>query len=172
MQFLASNTKLIMKKTLLIGLCCAFLTACANLPAVQALPLQQKSERLFKVEQRDADGGLKQTSLLSLSAQPLAWRWVQTDGLGSPIARVILDKQGWQNDGFVMPNPQAKQLFSAIATALNSKQPLFAFSRIEPSPNGTTYFVDNKPVWRIISQASGMDIQLPDKTYWHIEELN
>lgn len=160
-----------MKNALLMGVFSVFLVACSNLPKIQALPLQQKSERLFKVEQRENDGGLKQSSLLSLSAQPSVWRWVQTDALGAPIARVILDKQGWQNDGFVMPNPQAKQLFSAIATALNSKQPLFAFSRIEPSPQGTTYFVNNKPVWRIFSQASGMDIQLPDKTYWHIEEL-
>lgn len=146
--------------------------ACSSLPEIQSLPLQQKTERLFKVEQREANGELKQSSLLSLSAQPHAWRWVQTDPLGAPIARVILDKNGWQNDGFIMSNAQAKTLFSALASALNEKQPLFTFSRIEKTPTATTYFVDNKPIWRIISHASGIEIQLPDSSNWYIEELH
>ncbi|OOF40536.1 hypothetical protein BKK47_03810 [Rodentibacter mrazii] len=160
-----------MKKYLLLGLFGLFLMGCSSLPMVQTLPLQQKTERLFKVEQRDVNGKLKQTSLLSLSAQPQAWRWVQSDPLGVPIARVILTNKGWQNDGFVMPNQQAKQLFSAIATALNTKQ-LFAFSHIERTPQATLYFVDKKQVWRIITRLSGIDIELPDMSYWHIEELN
>lgn len=160
-----------MKKYFLIGLIGLFLTACSNLPIIQALPPQQKTERLFKVEQLDVNGELKQASLLSLSAQPQAWRWVQSDPLGAPIARVILDNKGWQNDGFVMPNQQAKQLFSAIATIFN-KQPLFAFSHIERTRQATTYFVDRKQVWRIIPRQSGIDIELPDMSYWHIEELN
>lgn len=145
--------------------------ACSSLPEVQTLPPQQKTERLFKVEQLEANGALKQASLLSLSAQPQQWRWVQSDPLGAPIARVILDQKGWRNDGFVMPNQQAKQLFSALATALNT-QPLFAFNRIERTTDSTTYFVDNKQVWRIIPQASGINIELPDMTFWHIEELH
>lgn len=160
-----------MKKYLLLGLFSLFLTACSNLPRVQTLPLQQKTERLFKVEQRDINGGLKQSSLLSLSAQPQVWRWVQSDPLGVPIARVILNNEGWQNDGFVMPNQQAKQLFSAIATALNTES-LFAFSHIERTQQATTYFVDKKQVWRIIPHQSGIDIELADMSYWHIEELN
>ncbi len=160
-----------MKKYLLLGLFGLFLTACSNLPRVQTLPLQQKTERLFKVEQRDINGGLKQSSLLSLSAQPQVWRWVQSDPLGAPIARVILNNEGWQNDGFVMPNQQAKQLFSAIATALNTES-LFTFSHIERTQQATTYFVDKKQVWRIIPRQSGIDIELADMSYWHIEELN
>ncbi|OOF83711.1 hypothetical protein BKG93_09325 [Rodentibacter ratti] len=160
-----------MKKYLLVGLFSLFLIACSSLPTVQTLPPQPKTERLFKVEQRDLNGDLKQASLLSLSAQPTAWRWVQSDPLGSPIARVILNNNGWQNDGFVMPNQQAKQLFSAIATALNTT-PLFAFSHIERTLQATTYFVNKKQVWRIIPQQSGIDIELPDMSYWHIEELN
>lgn len=160
-----------MKRYFFIGVFSLFLMACSSLPAVHTLPLQQKTERLFQVEQRAANGELKQTSLLSLSAQPQVWRWVQSDPLGSPLARVILDKKGWQNDGFIMPNQQAKQLFSAIATALN-KEPLFVFSHIEKTPQATTYFVEGKQVWRIIFQQSGIDIELPDMSYWHIEELN
>ncbi|OOF54928.1 hypothetical protein [Rodentibacter genomosp. 2] len=160
-----------MKKYLLLGLLGLFLIACSSLPTVRNLPPQQKTERLFKVEQRDVNGGLKQSSLLSLSTQPQAWRWVQSDPLGAPIARVILNNKGWQNDGFVMPNQQAKQLFSAIATALNTT-PLFTFSHVEQTLQATTYFVDNKQVWRIIPRQSGIDIELADMSYWHIEELN
>ena len=133
-----------MKKYLFAGLFSLFLVACSSLPEIQSLPPQQKTERLFKVEQREANGELKQSSLLSLSAQPNAWRWVQTDPLGAPIARVILDKDGWRNDGFIMPNAQAKSLFSALATALNEKQPLFAFSRVEKESTATTYFITNQ----------------------------
>lgn len=160
-----------MRAIFLVSLTCLFLMACSSLPRVQSLPPQQKTERLFKVEQHE-NGKLKQASLLVLSAQPQAWRWVQSDPLGAPIARVILDKNGWQNDGFVMPNQQAKQLFSAIATALNTKQPLFVFSHIEQNSQGISYFVDKKQVWRIIPQVSGMEIELPDMSYWYIEELN
>lgn len=157
---------------LITGFVPLFLMACSSLPEVKTLPPQQKTARLFKVEQLEENGALKQASLLSLSAQPQAWRWVQSDPLGSPIARVILDQKGWRNDGFVMPNAQAKQLFSAIATALNPKQPLFAFSHIEQTSQGSTYFVDEKPVWRIMHQATSMSIALPDKSYWHVEELD
>lgn len=166
-----------MKKYLFVGLFSLFLMACSSLPAVKTLPPQEKTVRLFKVEQREANGSLKQASLLSLSVQPQqaqqpqTWRWVQSDPLGVPIARVILSEKGWQNDGFVMPNQQARQLFSALATALNT-QPLFDFSQIERTPNSTIYFVNNKQVWQIIPQSSGIQIELPDSSFWHIEELH
>ena len=66
---------------------------------------------------------LKQTSLLTVQFQPKQWRWVQTDPLGSPFARLLLTKQGWKNDGFVMPNKQAQGLFLALATAFTEQQP-------------------------------------------------
>ena len=40
-----------------------------------------------------------------------------------PIARLLLTKQGWKNDGFVMPNKQAQGLFLALATAFTEQQP-------------------------------------------------
>ena len=113
----------------------AMLTACSTLPTVKQLPAHQ-GIRIFKVEQVTAENQLQQASLLTLQMDAQQWRWVQTDPLGAPLARVILTKQGWQNDGFVMPNQQARQLFSALSTALNPQQPLFDFSAVQPISNG------------------------------------
>lgn len=97
---------------------------------------------------------------------------MQTDPLGAPLARVILTKQGWQNDGFVMPNQQARQLFSALSTALNPQQPLFDFSAVQPISNGADYFVKQKKVWQIRQLPSMIEIDLSDHSHWRIEELN
>ncbi|WP_109078649.1 hypothetical protein [Aggregatibacter kilianii] len=153
-------------------LCCFWLTACHSLPQVTQLPPQQQAVRVFKVEQLNAQHQLQQASLLTLQTEPQQWRWVQTDPLGAPLARVILTQQGWQNDGFIMPNQQARQLFSALATALNPQQPLFTFSHIQPVEQGKDYFIHNKKVWRITSRPQRIDIDLADDSRWRIEELN
>ena len=137
-----------MLKSLLITFV-LFLTACSNLPSVEQLPAQTQKTRLFKVEQAG------QASLLSVQFEPHQWRWVQTDPLGSPIARVLLSQNGWANDGFVMPNNQAKQLFSAMAVALNPQQPPFKLN-------------DN---WKIEKNPPHFTITLPDGTLWQIDEL-
>ena len=102
-------------------LCCLVLTACTSLPTVKQLPPQQQNIRVFKVEQLNAQHQLQQASLLTLQTEPQQWRWVQTDPLGAPLARVILTTQGWQNDGFVMPNQQAKLLFFCAIHSVKPK---------------------------------------------------
>ncbi|WP_293730521.1 hypothetical protein [uncultured Actinobacillus sp.] len=126
-----------------------FLTACTTLPKVEQLPEQAQTNRLFKVEQAG------QASLLSIQFEKEQWRWVQTDPLGAPIARVVLSKKGWANDGFVMPNGQARQLFTALAVALNPKNPPFKLT-------------DD---WKISQNPPHFTITLPDKTQWQIDEL-
>ena len=153
-------------------LCCLLLTACTSLPTVKHLPPQQQNIRVFKVEQLNAQHQLQQASLLTLQTEPQQWRWVQTDPLGAPLARVILTTQGWQNDGFVMPNQQAKLLFSALSTALNSNHALFTFSAINPVANGVDYFIQNKKVWQIRQLSNTIEIDLADQSHWRIEELN
>ncbi len=126
-----------------------FLTACMSLPKVEQLPVQAQETRLFKVEQSG------QASLLSIQFEKVQWRWVQTDPLGAPIARVVLSKNGWANDGFVMPNNQARQLFSALAVALNPQNPPFKLNAD----------------WKIISNPPHFTITLPDGSLWQIDEL-
>ena len=160
-----------MMKYLLL-LCCLVLTACTSLPTVKHLPPQQQNIRVFKVEQLNAQHQLQQASLLTLQTESQQWRWVQTDPLGAPLARVILTTQGWQNDGFVMPNQQAKLLFSALSTALNPNHALFTFSAINPVANGADYFIQNKKVWQIRQLSNTIEIDLADQSHWRIEELN
>ncbi|WP_150538310.1 hypothetical protein [Actinobacillus vicugnae] len=126
-----------------------FLTACTSLPAVKSLPMQTKNIRLFKLE------SMGQANLLSVQFEAEQWRWVQTDPLGSPKARVLLSKNGWQNDGFIMPNQQAKQLFSAIAVAINPYNPPFELNKD----------------WQIQQNGTHFNITLPDGSVWKVDEL-
>ncbi|TFU97326.1 hypothetical protein E4T85_22570, partial [Bacillus stratosphericus] len=46
-------------------------------------------------------------------------RFVQTNPLGVPLARQIVnERQGWRNDGFVMPNAASRRLFAAMLPML------------------------------------------------------
>lgn len=126
-----------------------FLSACTSLPTVKTLPAQTKNIRLFKVE------SMGQANLLSVQFEVDQWRWVQTDPLGSPKARVVLNQNGWENDGFIMPNQQAKQLFTAIAVALN--------------PTNTPFELNKN--WRIEQNGMHLNITLPDGSEWKVDEL-
>lgn len=149
----------------------SLLSACSGLPQVKNLPSRPQIGRMFKVEQLSEDRRLQHTSLLVVEFMPQKWRWVQTDPMGSPIARVILSPQGWQNDGFVMPNKQSVQVFSALATALTSDEAVFDFSAVTETARGKCYEANRRKTWCIEHQQSAMLIWLPDHTQWRIEEL-
>lgn len=148
------------------------LMGCQNLPQPQDFPANTPTSQLFKIERQDEQHLSQQQSLLALQYQPKQWRWVQTDPLGAPLARAILTPQGWQNDGFVMPNPQAKWLFSAIATALYPDAPLFPFSAVEMQGKQRVYFINHKPVWSIEGQSPAWKIDLTDHSHWRVTLLN
>ncbi len=159
----------------LITLFCLLLLGCSNAPVlrqdVAQLPSQTQAIRLFKVIQLTANGDVRQTSLLIFQAQSNQWRWIQTDPLGAPVARLLLTREGWQNDGFIMPNKQAMWLFSALATKLNENRPLFTFSRISDEAKTRIYFINQTEAWRIQSVSSQIFIQLADHSRWQINEL-
>lgn len=144
------------------------LTACTNTLQVKQLPVQTEQSRLFAVQQRTPQ---TEQSLLTVQFLPEMWRWVQTDPLGAPLARLTLTQTGWQNDGFIMPNPQAKQLFSAIASHLFPNNPPFEFSQIQQTRSGKDYFVNNQKMWQISPQPIGVKITLADKSQWYFEEI-
>ncbi|QBQ63927.1 hypothetical protein EXH44_06610 [Actinobacillus indolicus] len=154
-------------KNIYLFLILCVLTACSSI-SVQQLPRQDVEQRLFKVEQLQPK---QETSVLAVQFSTEQWRWVQTDPLGAPIARLLLTKQGWQNDGFVMPNRQAQQLYSALATALNPNQPLFQFSDIQQTTSGQIYSINYQKVWRISQQQNQFQITLADGSQWQIEPL-
>lgn len=154
-------------KNIYLFLILCVLTACSSI-SVQQLPRQDVEQRLFKVEQLQPK---QETSVLAVQFSTEQWRWVQTDPLGAPIARLLLTKQGWQNDGFVMPNRQAQQLYSALATALNPNQPLFQFSDIQHTASGRIYSINYQEVWRISQQKNQFRITLAEGSQWQIEPL-
>ncbi|OOH90686.1 hypothetical protein BMT54_04325 [Pasteurellaceae bacterium 15-036681] len=160
-----------MLKSWLLFLVCTILSACSSPLKIQQLPIQTAESQTFKVEQLTATQHVQQASLLTVQYEQQQWRWVQTDPLGAPIARLLLTKDGWQNDGFVMPNNQAKQLYSALATALNPKQPLFEFSQIQNENGAQHFYINHKKVWAIKQQNNLFKIDLSDQSQWQIEQL-
>ena len=147
-----------------------FLTACSTLPNIEALPEVKEDSRTFKVEQL-AEQQVKQTSLLTVQFQPEQWRWVQTDPLGSPIARLLLTKQGWKNDGFVMPNKQAQGLFLALATAFTEQQPdakhlILINVDVSHQQNTAIYQQNGRVLWNLNKQSNQNIIKLPHCRRW------
>lgn len=152
-----------MLKQAVFAFFCLILSACQSLPSVEKLPPQNTESRSFKVEQQIP---FKQASLLIVQFEPQQWRWVQTDPLGAPLARLILNRDGWQNDGFVAPNRQAQWLFSAIAVQLNPSEPLFSVEK-----RGNEYLLNNKIIWQTEPQKHGFRIKLADRSEWLVEPL-
>lgn len=147
------------------------MTACQSVPSPTNLPQPKQASKLFKIEQRN-NNDIVQQSMLVLQYQPTYWRWVQTDPLGAPLARVLLTANGWQNDGFIMPNTQARWLFAAIATALYPNAPIFAFSQIKQQGDTQHYFIDHKYAWTLNTKQNHWDITLADNSHWHVTLLN
>ncbi|WP_439287455.1 hypothetical protein [Lonepinella sp. BR2357] len=165
-----------------------FITSCTSLQ-VQQLPVQQENIRVFKIEQfnhstdftsliqnplllENINITLKQQSLLSIQFSPTQWRWVQTDILGAPLARVVLTQNGWQNDGFIMPNKQAEKLFSALATELNPTTAIFQLSQINIDRHHKIYKLGDQTIWLIQHNQQSFQIILDDNSYWRISEIS
>jgi hypothetical protein len=103
-------------KRLLLTCALALLSACASqaplpeqLPTL-TLPMQLHIQR----EQTDQH----QDWLLVIQREDSHLRWSMLDLLGIPQARQVLDQGQWQADGFLPPNPAARELFAAVLFAL------------------------------------------------------
>ena len=99
-----------MLKNFVIWLMMLFcLSACQSLPVIDSLPVLKQT---LTLQVTDKDGSNSLLLIEPLSEQQ--WRFVQVDGLGAPISRQILQQGKWHNDGFLPPNPKARQLFTAV----------------------------------------------------------
>ncbi|AUX62092.1 hypothetical protein JF634_01355 [Simonsiella muelleri] len=92
------------------------LNACVSAYSPQDLPMLSSEQiLLFQLDKLDEQGNVLQTSLLSIQGEADgATRWTQTDAFGAPQARFVAKSNGWQRDGFVMPNAEAKRLFTEM----------------------------------------------------------
>lgn len=93
-----------------------FLAACAARFPVRDLPRLPEQEALWlQVEQLDGSGNIRQTTILSIQGYGgQVSRWLLADAFGVPQARMLLSERGWQRDGFVRPNREAQDLFTAL----------------------------------------------------------
>lgn len=152
-------------KKYLLPWCVMLLAACAggHLPIVHSLPALQQSF-VFQVS-RQGEGGDRTQSLLVVDARDAhAWRWIQTDALGAPVARQIWQDGQWRNDGFLPPNPQARQLFIAtlplMLTPAQLQQALPDVQLATGAQGDTTFSRDGRFLWR--STPHGQDAAVID----------
>ncbi|MFY0731746.1 hypothetical protein [Pseudomonas sp. NFX15] len=82
------------------------------------LPLQLHIQRLQDDQRLDW--------VLVIQREDTGIRWSMMDLLGIPQARQKLIGKNWESDGFLPPNPQARELFAALLFALTPKDQLAA----------------------------------------------
>ena len=171
------------------------LTGCAAssiLPRQYNEPAQVQSYKLSLVT---APGQTEDTLLIVQPEAGGASRWIQTNPLGAPLARLLLRDGVWTTDGFAPPNPRARQLFEAIIAAQIGKAqwpdaypdvditpvkgsgtgPVYRFSRqgstlwslqLPAATNDTAGPGTSTPV-----SDSAISITLPDRSQWHLTPI-
>ncbi|WP_457265688.1 hypothetical protein [Pseudomonas sp. P5_C3] len=108
---------LLIAATLLLSAC----TSRAPLPEHNPdlpLPLQLHIQRWQADERQDW--------ILVIQREEPGIRWSMMDLLGIPQARQKLIDKTWESDGFLPPNPQARELFAALLFALTPQDELAA----------------------------------------------
>nr|WP_276583475.1 hypothetical protein [Pseudomonas sp. RIT-PI-S] len=100
---------------LLLSACAARAPLPAQMPTL-GLPLQLHLQR--------TQAELSDDSLLVIQQEGPALRWSQLDLIGMPLARLRLQDSQWQTDGFLAPNPAARELFAALLFALTPSSEL------------------------------------------------
>ena len=89
-----------------------------------------------------------------------------------PIARLLLTKQGWKNDGFVMPNKQAQGLFLGTGNCIlqnnkpNAKHLTLMNVDISHQQNTAIYQQNGRFLWNVRKQSNQYFIQLADGSRW------
>lgn len=161
-----------MKKHLTVLTAALALASCSSgLPKPQTVP-QLSAGGWFRLEQRDAAGSPVQNSLLAVEAGAGSIRFVQTDPLGAPLSRQILDGRGWRNDGFVMPNAAARRLFGAVLPLLAADaQAVYPGLQRQNTAEGGCYARGGKILWCSAREGSGWLIRFPDRTQWLLEPV-
>lgn len=104
----------------LLGLCLLLGACAARTPLPQSVPALVADLPLTLHIQRSL-AGAEQDWLLVLQAEGSRLRWSLLDPLGVPLARQLLSRGEWHNDGLLPPNPEARELFAALLFALSSE---------------------------------------------------
>jgi hypothetical protein len=111
---------LLLALALLLGACAGHTPVPLDSPGLAVeLPLSLQIER--------QQGAARQDWLLVLQAEGQALRWSLFDPLGVPLARQLLERGEWRNDGLLPPNDEARELFAALLFALSADDALNAY---------------------------------------------
>lgn len=107
---------------LLLAACVMLLSACTSRAPLPEkipdlpLPLQLHIQRVQDDKRQDW--------VLVIQREEPGIRWSMMDLLGIPQARQKLIDKTWESDGFLPPNPEARELFAALLFALTPKDEL------------------------------------------------
>jgi len=169
----------------------------AGCAATSVLPRQYNEPaqvRSYKLSLVTAPGQTEDSLLIVQPEAGGASRWIQTNALGAPLARLSLRDGQWTTDGFAPPNPRARQLFEAIIAAqIPPAQWPAVYPGVDisktPGSNGAAYTFSRQgqtlwslqlPPTRIATGTQQTDtaaaattttITLPDRSQWNLTPL-
>lgn len=157
-----------MIRGLLLSACLLLLCACAS----QA-PLPESSPHLplpLQLHIQREQGEQRQDWLLVIQREDASLRWSLMDPLGIPVARQRLSGRTWQADGFLPPNPQARELFAALLFALTPANELpgnYPAAQFQPGQRtlGTRWRVEYR-------QPKVFSVRLEQGLSYHVSPLN
>jgi hypothetical protein len=160
-----------------------WLAGCASVPPTPVAQADLRLPRRVHITLQ-SPGQPRQDALLVVQAEgPQATRWSMFDPLGMPMARQILQDGKWRNDGFMRPNGQASDMFSAILFAWTPAASLpSAYAgrdwRQGATADGGRERVMNddcNPRWRVVWQAGApadtFAISTAAGATWRVEPL-
>ncbi len=166
------------------------LAGCASLysggQAPQQLP-ELEGVRSYQVTSCGQHGDGRQSLLVIQPQGTTSWRMLLLDPFGAPQARQIIEHGRWRNDGFLPPNPAARQLFASV---LGQLAPRAGLSRVYPGmtvrreDGGEVFSQRQEMRWRIMPLSPSREstgtgdgvlaswaVQLPDGAQWCIRRL-
>lgn len=176
-----------------LGMLLVLLAGCA---ATSILPLQYNEPaqlRSYKLSLVTAPGQTEDSLLIVQPEAGGASRWIQTNALGAPLARLSLRDGQWTTDGFAPPNPRARQLFEAIIAAQipqaqwSAAYPGIDINKTDGSTGPVyTFRGQGKMLWSLQlppasnttgkqptdnTAAANTGITLPDRSQWNLTPL-
>jgi len=122
---------------ILYSLLLVLLSACsAYSPTIPKIALKGYTPRQVLVT--EIKSGRTETLVWQVVMQPQgdSLRWLRFNLLGAPDARQILENGQWRNEGFIWPNPEARELFTALLVVWTNPTD---FAQAYPSLSYTGY---------------------------------
>lgn len=169
--------RLISTLALLISL--AACSSFSNLPQPQTIPTLNQSGQWFKLERTDVSNNSMQSSLLAVEQTSEGIRFIQTNALGAPISRQIINHQGWKNDGFVVPNSDSRLLFAALLPLLATQNSTILYPKVKQQAvnksfcqnDGALFRYQNHDLWCIAHQQQQFIITFPHFVRWTVSPI-